>query len=88
MLNQEIAENLTKKLTTIDYLRDVQIATPLDYPNIKIDIDRVKAGQWGLTVDQISKSTVAATSSSRFTQPNYWLDKTTSTAYQVQVEYP
>ena len=86
--SREIAENLTKKLTTIDYLRDVQIATPLDYPNIKIDIDRVKAGQLGLTVDQISKSTVAATSSSRFTQPNYWLDKTTGTAYQVQVEYP
>jgi CzcA family heavy metal efflux pump len=86
--SREIAENLTKRLLTVDYLRDVQIATPLDYPNIKIDIDRVKAGQLGLTVDQISKSTVAATSSSRFTQPNYWLDKATGTAYQVQVEFP
>lgn len=86
--SREIAESLTKKLSAIAYLRDVQIATPLDYPNIKIDIDRVKAGQLGLTVDQISKSTVAATSSSRFTQPNYWLDKTTGTAYQVQVEFP
>ena len=55
---------------------------------MKIDIDRVKAGKLGLDVDQISKSTIAATSSSRFTQPNYWLDKTTGTAYQVQVEYP
>ena len=86
--SREIAETLTKKLSAIDYLRDVQIATPLDYPNIKIDIDRVKAGQLGLTVDQISKSAIAATSSSRFTQPNYWLDKTTGTAYQVQVEFP
>ena len=83
-----IAEKLNKKLLSVDYLRDVQIATPLDYPTMKIDIDRVKAGQFGLTVDQISKSTIAATSSSRFTQPNYWLDKTSGTAYQVQVEYP
>jgi multidrug efflux pump subunit AcrB len=83
-----LAEKLEKKLKEISYLRDVQIATPLDYPSIKIDIDRVKAGQLGLTVDEISKSTVAATSSSRFTQPNYWLDKSTGTAYQVQVEYP
>ncbi|HTF18916.1 MAG TPA: efflux RND transporter permease subunit [Chryseolinea sp.] len=83
-----LAEKLEVKLKDIDYLRDVQIATPLDYPSIKIDIDRVKAGQLGLTVDQISKSTIAATSSSRFTQPNYWLDKTSGTAYQVQVEYP
>ncbi len=85
---RKIAEQLSQKLTAVDYLRDVQIATPLDYPGIKVDIDRIKAGQLGLTVDQVSKSTVAATSSSRFTQPNYWLDKNTGTAYQVQVEYP
>ena len=83
-----IAEKLNNKLLAVDFLRDVQIATPLNYPSLKIDIDRVKAGQFGLSVDQISKSAVVATSSSRFTQPNYWLDKTTGTAYQVQVEYP
>lgn len=83
-----IADALNAKLKDIHYLRDVQIATPLEYPGIKLIIDRMKAGQLGLTVDQISKSTVAATSSSRFTQPNYWLDKSTGTAYQVQVEYP
>jgi multidrug efflux pump subunit AcrB len=83
-----IAETLNKKLKEVDFLRDVQISTPLDYPVIKMDIDRVKAGQLGLTVDQISKSSVAATSSSRFTQPNYWLDRTSGTAYQIQVEYP
>jgi multidrug efflux pump subunit AcrB len=85
---RKVAEALNQKLKVIEYLRDVQIATPLDYPGIKMDIDRLKAGQLGLTVDQISKSTVTATSSSRFTQPNYWLDKNTGTAYQVQVEYP
>ena len=83
-----IAEKLNQKLKNIQFLRDVQISSPLDYPGIKIDIDRVKAGKLGLTVDQISKSIVAATSSSRFTQPNYWLDKSTGTAYQIQVEYP
>lgn len=83
-----IAENLNRLLKSIKYLRDVQISSPLDYPGIKINIDRVKAGKMGLTVDQVSKSIVAATSSSRFTQPNYWLDKSTGTAYQVQVEYP
>ncbi|HWV68150.1 efflux RND transporter permease subunit [Chitinophaga sp.] len=86
--SRKIAGELDKKLQEISYLRDVQIATPLEYPGIKLDIDRVKAGQLGLTVDQITRSMVAATSSSRFTQPNYWLDKNTGTAYQVQVEYP
>jgi multidrug efflux pump subunit AcrB len=85
---RQLSEKLLSKLKGLDYLRDVQIATPLDYPGIKINIDRVKAGQLGLSVDEIGKSIVTATSSSRFTQPNYWLDKTTGTAYQVQVEYP
>ncbi|CAG5074519.1 Cobalt-zinc-cadmium resistance protein CzcA [Dyadobacter sp. CECT 9623] len=84
----KIATDLEARLKNVNFFRDVQIATPLNYPGMRINIDRVKAGQLGLTVDQISKSTVAATSSSRFTQPNYWLDKTSGTAYQVQVEYP
>jgi len=66
----------------------VQIATPLDYPAIKIDMDRVKAGQLNITAGQIARSASAATSSSRFTSPGYWLDKTTGTAYIVQVQYP
>ena len=89
-LNQtrKLSEKLLSKLKHVAYLRDLQIATPLDYPGIKIDIDRVKAGQLSLSIEDIGKSMVAATSSSRFTQPNYWLDKSTGTAYQVQVEYP
>jgi len=82
------ANALLEKLRALPELRDLQIATPLGYPAIKIDVDRVRAGQLGLSGDQIARSTVAATSSSRFTAPSYWLDKTTGTAYQVQVQYP
>jgi multidrug efflux pump subunit AcrB len=82
------AKSLLDKLSQISSLRDLQIATPLDYPTIKLEIDRVKAGQLNITGDQIARSTVEATSSSRFTTPSYWLDKSTGTAYQVQVQYP
>jgi multidrug efflux pump subunit AcrB len=85
---RKTAMQLMQKLSAIPELRDLQIATPLDYPAIKLDIDRVKAGQLGVSGDEIARSTVAATSSSRFTAPSYWLDKTTGTAYQVQVQYP
>ncbi|MGC9354713.1 MAG: efflux RND transporter permease subunit, partial [Mariniphaga sp.] len=76
--NQEsslsVAERLKDDLEAIPFFCDVQITTPLDYPAMKINIDRVKAGQLGLSVDNIARSIVAATSSSRFTQPNYWRD--------------
>ena len=85
---KKTAAQLVKELSAIPSLKDVQIATPLDYPAIKIDVDRVKAGQLNITAGQIARSAVAATSSSRFTSPGYWLDKTTGTAYIVQVQYP
>jgi multidrug efflux pump subunit AcrB len=42
----------------------------------------------GLTLEQAGKSVTEGTSSSRLTQPIYWLDKAAGNAYQVQVEYP
>ena len=83
-----LAQRLKTKLEALPALRDVQFGQPLSYPGLQIDIDRVKAGQLGLTADAVGRSLVAATSSSRFTQPNYWVDKASGTAYQVQVELP
>jgi len=85
---RQVAERLRTQLAAIPYLRDVQFGLPLDYPTLNIRYDRVRLSQLGLNVDQVSRSMVAATSSSRFTQPNYWIDKKTGTSYQVQVEVP
>lgn len=79
---------LYNQLAAISCFKDVQITTPLHFPAIKIDVDRVKAGQLHITTDQITRSITAATSSSRFTSPAYWLDRATGTAYIIQVQYP
>lgn len=84
----EYAEKVKAQLEKIPYLRDIQFGLPLDYPSVQIDYDRLRTGQLGLTVDDAAKSVLTGTSSSRLTQPVYWLDKTSGNAYQVQVEYP
>ncbi|MCW3120398.1 MAG: acriflavin resistance protein, partial [Chitinophagaceae bacterium] len=86
--SRELANKLIQSLNDISYFRDVQIAQPLDYPTIQINYDRVRTGQMNLTVDQAGKSVIEGTSSSRLTQPVYWLDQASGNAYQVQVEYP
>jgi multidrug efflux pump subunit AcrB len=83
---QAYAERLVASLQRIAYLRDVRINQPLRYPTVQVDIDRGRAAQFGLTPDQISRSLVAATSSSRFTAKNLWLDQSKGFAYQVQVQ--
>jgi multidrug efflux pump subunit AcrB len=86
--NRAYLAKVQKALSELPELRDVQVSQSLDYPTINIQIDREKAGQSGATVNQIARSVVAATSSSRFIVPNYWPDPKSGIGYQVQVEIP
>ncbi|MCX6619704.1 MAG: efflux RND transporter permease subunit, partial [Acidobacteria bacterium] len=47
-----------------------------------------RAGQFGLTMADVVRSIVPATSSSRFIQPNFWRDPVTGNAFQIQVQLP
>ena len=82
------ALQLQNKMKSIKYLRDVQIAQPLNFPTIKINVDRYKLSQMGLTMEDVARSITEGTSSSRFTEKNQWLDKNAAYTYQVQVEVP
>jgi multidrug efflux pump subunit AcrB len=82
------AERLVDTLKQISYLRDVQIAQPLHFPVIKINIDRFKLAQMGLDLNEVARSITDATSSSRFTEKIQWLDQKVSYTYQVQVQVP
>lgn len=87
-VSRDYAQKVLNGMRQVATLRDVQFGQPLDYPTLDITIDRERAGQLGVTVEQVARSLVGATSSSRFTQPNYWRDPSSGTAYQVQVEVP
>lgn len=87
-MNVEYANKMVDRLKEIAYLRDVQIGQSVKYPAININIDRTKAAQLGVDVTDISRSLIASTSSSRFTEKNVWIDERASLAYNVQVEIP
>ena len=86
--NEEYANKVIEKLQQILYLRDIQLAQPIKYPTIDIDIDRTRAAQMGVTLNDISRSLVAATSSSRYTEKNLWIDPKSNVSYGVQVQVP
>jgi multidrug efflux pump subunit AcrB len=86
--NRAHAEKILTALRPVEVLRDLQLGQSLEYPSIDVQIDRERAGQLGVTAQEVARSLVAATSSSRFVQPNYWRDPSTGVAYQVQVEIP
>ena len=82
------ADSLMDRMKHIPELRDIQIQQPLHYPTISIDIDRFKLTQLGLDISNVSSSITAATTSSRFTEKNLWLDEKTAYTYFVQVQVP
>jgi multidrug efflux pump subunit AcrB len=85
---RQFAEKVRTELSKVQKLRDLQYDEPLDYPSIDVNVDRERAGQLGVTAQEVGHAFLASTSSSRFVTPNYWADAKTGVAYQVQVQIP
>jgi len=86
--SRAFAAKVKDELAKIPSLRDLQYAQALDYPTVSVEINREQAGISGVTAEEIARSLVTATSSSRFVVPNYWPDPKSGIGYQVQVEIP
>jgi multidrug efflux pump subunit AcrB len=82
------AQKIQSQLAGLSFIRDLQFAQENNYPTLDININRDRAGQFGLTMADVVRSVVPATSSSRFTEPNYWRDPNSGNAFQIQVELP
>jgi multidrug efflux pump subunit AcrB len=87
-VSKAYADRIIEQLAKIPYLRDVQIAQTLDYPTVTVNVDRERAGLLGVKMADVTRSLVAATTSSRFTKPVYWADPGSGISFNVQVQIP
>ncbi|RFM29411.1 efflux RND transporter permease subunit [Deminuibacter soli] len=85
---EQYANTLVNRLRGIAYLRDVQIAQPLKFPTLKIQMDRQRLSQLGLSIDNVARTVSDATASSRYTLKNLWLDDSKQYTYNTQVQVP
>lgn len=83
-----IAEKIRTRIQTIRGATDVRIQQKLDYPQIDVEIDRIKAAQLGLSVDNIVKNVVSAINSSVSFNPAFWIDNQSGNHYFLGVQYP
>jgi len=86
--SREHAQKLFEKLKEIRSLRDVQFVQALDFPTVDINVNRERAGLLGVKVSDVTRSLVAATTSSRFTVANFWADPNSGVSYNLQVQIP
>ncbi len=86
--NYKIAQELLKKVSAIPGAVDVHIHQVVDYPEVKVNVDRSKAQQVGMTQRDVTNSLLISLSSSGQVAPNQWLNVVNGVNYQVAVQTP
>ncbi|MBK9770588.1 MAG: efflux RND transporter permease subunit [Candidatus Obscuribacter sp.] len=84
----QYAKRLIAEMEKIPEIRDAMIVQPLEFPTIDVSVDRIRAGQLGLTASDVSRALVPVVYSSRFVKQIWWRDPHHGHSYQIQVQYP
>jgi multidrug efflux pump subunit AcrB len=66
----------------------VLVPQDVDYPALKIDIDRERASELGLSAKEVVDSLITALTSDGMIAPSYWIDPKTGNNYLLTVQYP
>src|SRR5579863_5204620 len=86
--NYEIARRLREELATVPGTVDVHLHQVVNAPDLHLDIDRVRAAEFGLTQQDVANSIYISLSSSAAVQPNFWLDPKMGITYMVAAQTP
>lgn len=86
--NYEIARRLRGRVAEVPGAVDVHMHQVVNAPDLHLDIDRVRAAQFGLTQQDVANSMYISLSSSAAVQPNFWLDPKMGITYMVAAQTP
>src|ERR1700722_7715980 len=84
----KLAIELLPKVKAIPGAVDVRIPETFDYPTLKVNIDRAKALQLGISENLAAQNLLNSLASSVVVAPNNWLDWDTGVNYSVAVQTP
>ena len=81
------AQQLAARISHIDNVGQVYIPQDMDYPALRMEVDRVHAAELGLTQKDVVDNVITALNSNAMIEPNYWSDKKTGNNYFLTVQY-
>ena len=82
-----IAQNLASRFRDVKGVGQIYIPQDMDYPALRLDVDRVHAGEMGLTQKDVVDNVITALNSNYMIAPNYWVDRKTGNDYYLTVQY-
>ncbi|HEX4770795.1 MAG TPA: efflux RND transporter permease subunit [Bryobacteraceae bacterium] len=83
----ELAQELGRRIRKLSGVGQVYIPQDVNYPAVRMDIDRVHAGELGLTEKDVVDNVITALNSNAMIAPNYWVDYKTGNDYFLTVQY-
>jgi multidrug efflux pump subunit AcrB len=82
-----IAQNLAARFRQVHGVGQIYIPQDMDYPALRLDVDRVHAGELGLTQKDVVDNVITALNSNYMIAPNYWVDRKSGNDYYLTVQY-
>lgn len=82
-----VAQSLASNIARLPGVGQVYIPQDLNYPGLRLDVDRVHAAELGLTQKEVVDNVITALNSNYMIAPNYWLDRKTGNDYFLTVQY-
>jgi multidrug efflux pump subunit AcrB len=86
--SHRVADQIVHELNGLPSVSDVLLPQDVDYPALKLDIDRTRASELGLTPREIVQNVITALTSDQMIAPSYWVDPKTGNDYLLTVQYP
>jgi CzcA family heavy metal efflux pump len=86
--NYRIARQIESQIARIPGAVDVHLHQVVNAPELRINVDRVRAGETGLTQRDVANSLLISLSSSGQVAPNFWLNPENSVNYTLAVQTP
>jgi hydrophobic/amphiphilic exporter-1 (mainly G- bacteria), HAE1 family len=82
-----IAQNLASRIREVHGVGQIYIPQDMNYPALRLDVDRVHAGEMGLTQKDVVDNVITALNSNYMIAPNYWVDRKSGNDYYLTVQY-
>ncbi|HTA50942.1 MAG TPA: efflux RND transporter permease subunit [Verrucomicrobiae bacterium] len=82
-----IAQTLANRIREVHGVGQIYIPQDMNYPALRLDVDRVHAGELGLTQKDVVDNVITALNSNYMIAPNYWVDRKSGNDYYLTVQY-
>jgi hydrophobic/amphiphilic exporter-1 (mainly G- bacteria), HAE1 family len=82
-----IAQNLANRFRAVHGVGQIYIPQDMNYPALRLDVDRVHAGELGLTQKDVVDNLITALNSNYMIAPNYWVDHKSGNDYYLTVQF-